>query len=221
MKYLEYIVEAIKIAAQSQLGIIALVIVFMSIVAIVLFHNASGKIRIIGFLVLIMGVLSFTYASIQTTEDAPIGGPSIEVNNRNTNNDIHEQNGENEIKFAVEPAIKSTITKPIIVGVNQKNRTQVKQSGYIYLGTFKNDQWENARFFDSRNQLKEGDEVSLSTDRNLYTCAPYRKYVFSFKYTFCNKRIGYLKSGSKAIITKPIKVVGFNRVWAYVEGVII
>lgn len=80
--------DIIKAAAQSQLGILALLVVALSMLAYVFFAKATVKVRVGIFVLLFAGVIGFGVAVLRASdpgpppasnEDAPKGGLSTEA----------------------------------------------------------------------------------------------------------------------------------------------
>ncbi len=195
------IIEAMKIGAESGLGLAALVVVSISLVGITLFRKASDPIKMGVFLSLLIGVTTFAYASIQTLKNAESASKEqLAV-------------AENHTLPAGEESSESTRPEQIESG------SMETESGYVYLGTYSNGSWEDARFNKPGGELSVGDTIELAVDRKMFECAPYRKNLFSLKYTFCNDVIGTADKGQKVKVVKPPELVGLNRAWVYVEEI--
>jgi hypothetical protein len=68
--------DIIRAAAQSQLGILALLVVALSILAYVFFARASVKIRVGIFVLLFAGVIGFGVAVLRASDPQPPPGPT-------------------------------------------------------------------------------------------------------------------------------------------------
>ena len=71
-KLIDRLPEIINAAAQSHLGILALLSVALSILAYVFFAKASEKVRVGIFVLLFLGVMGFGVAMFRVSADVPI-----------------------------------------------------------------------------------------------------------------------------------------------------
>jgi hypothetical protein len=196
------IVELLKEAAKSELGIIALVILSLSVVGVILFRRSADKFKFGVFVFLIVGVTTFAYASIQLLQP-------VDQRLANTEND-------GIAKLLVPDLTLQTID------LSNVNATPVKlEEGYVFLGSFKNGKWSDPRFSEasSTGSLKVGDRIVLSESRKMFTCVPFRKTIFSLKYTFCNDVIGKANKGQAVEVAKIPELIGLNRAWVYVREI--
>lgn len=213
----ENLVEAIKASAQSELGIIALIIISMSVVGVILFRTSSDAIKLIVFLTLILGVCGFSYSTMQTLQRAePLQEKGLSPSNETP-----------------DPVVKKTPTLPDKKFAENKNNTQgglppvqadniesiTLEEGFVFLGTFRNGVWSDPRFESASGELNVGDILTLTDDRKMFTCAPYRKSMFSLTYTFCNEVVGETSAGEKIRVLKKPVLIGLNRAWVYVQEV--
>jgi len=76
-KLIERLPEIITAAAQSRLGILALLSVALSVLAYVFFAKASEKVRVGIFVMLFLGVFGFGTAMFRETADVPIEHPPV------------------------------------------------------------------------------------------------------------------------------------------------
>jgi hypothetical protein len=65
------LLEILQEASKSPLGIIALVILAMSVVGVILFRGSEDKYKFGVFSILLLGIVSFTYASLQIIQPSP------------------------------------------------------------------------------------------------------------------------------------------------------
>ena len=208
------LLEVLQEASKSPLGIIALVILVMSVVGVILFRGSEDKYKFGVFSILLLGIVSFTYASLQIIQPSPeevydVTGIASEP--ESTPDSVASE----QSKTAVSP-----LSNP-----NSDNQQQPEEStalpsqkeGFIYLGTYRNGNWSDPRFIGAVGELKVGDVITLSDARKMFECAPYRKSILSLNYTFCNNVIGNVDSGEKVEVLKPPVSVGLSRMWVYVQ----
>jgi hypothetical protein len=67
--FFENIPAIISAAAQSILGILALIIIALSLLAYVFFKNETAKVKIVIFILLFLGTVGFGYAVLQSAEN--------------------------------------------------------------------------------------------------------------------------------------------------------
>lgn len=210
------LLEILQEASKSPLGIIALVILTMSVVGVILFRNSEDKYKFGVFTILLIGIVSFTYASLQIAQPSP--------------EDVYDVTGiASESESAPAPVASESPQTAILPTSSQNSENQQQPSeptnksfheeGFIYLGTFRNGNWSDPRFIGASGELKVGDVITLSDARKMFECAPYRKSLFSLNYTFCNDVIGNVGAGEKVKVLKPPVSVGLNRIWVYVQKV--
>jgi hypothetical protein len=242
-------VEVLLAASKSPLGIIALVILAMSVVGVILFRNSKDSYKFGVFIILLLGIVSFTYASLQIVQP-PIetvynttSKPNSAVSTTTPNDALLLDQGVSgrpspEIINRVSDSPGSTVDNTIPdnaslseqeVMVKQNSLTIVQQApfnltimpeieeGFIYLGTYRNGSWVEPRFIGASGELQIGDIITLSESRKMFECAPYRKSLFSFNYTYCNDVIGNVDSEGKVEVLKTPVSVGLNRIWVYVK----
>lgn len=211
------LIEILQEASKSPLGIIALVILSMSVVGVILFRNAEVKYKFGVFIILFIGIVTFTYASLQIVQPTPTElydvasvpensgtGPSPSAQSLLTQEGQHPPQNESAQKLE-----------------DQKTQLPVAkhEQGFIYLGTFRSGKWSDPRFIGAEGELKVGEVLTLSDARKMFECAPYRKSLFSLSYTFCNDVIGSVDEGGKVEVLKPPLSVGLDRIWVYVKKV--
>ena len=208
------LLEILQEASKSPLGIIALVILAMSVVGVILFRGSEDKYKFGVFSILLLGIVSFTYASLQIIQPSP--------------EEIYDVTGldsEQEGTPAPVALEQSNSSVSPLSNTNADNQQQPEEStalpsreeGFIYLGTYRNGNWSDPRFIGAVGELKVGDVITLSDARKMFECAPYRKSILSLNYTFCNNVIGNVDSGEKVEVLKPPVSVGLSRVWVYVQ----
>lgn len=203
----ENILDAMKIGAQSELGLMALIVVSMSIVGVVLFRNSSDPIKFGVFVFLIGGVTTFAYASMRVLQNAK---EPVEISTAQRHEDVNAAEDSDDSSPELQPVESAKYDE-------LETPPQPIESGYIYLGTFSNGTWKEPRFEKATGALKVGDIVQLATERKMFKCAPYRKSFLSFQYTFCNDVIGTAEKGQKVKVIKDPEIIGLNRAWVYVE----
>ncbi len=208
------LLEILQEASKSPLGIIALVILAMSVVGVILFRNSQDKYKFGVFSILLIGIVSFAYASLQIVQPAP--------------EDVYDVSG---IPGKLSSASIPDVSPPEEAGElpsaspdfeNQQDSAKSislpeRDEGFIFLGTYRNGSWSDPRFIGAAGELKVGDIITLSDSRKMFECAPYRKSLFSLSYTFCNDVIGSVDSSEKVEVLKPPISVGLNRVWVFVR----
>ena len=74
-KLVERLPEIITAAAQSHLGILALLSVALSVLAYFFFASASEKVKVGIFVLLFIGVIAFGIAMFRVSDDSPIAPP--------------------------------------------------------------------------------------------------------------------------------------------------
>jgi len=208
------LLEILQEASKSPLGIIALVILAMSVVGVILFRGSEDKYKFGVFSILLLGIVSFTYASLQMTQPSP-----EEVY------DVTGLDSEEESTPASVALKQSESSVSLLSNTNAVNQQQPKEStalpsreeGFIYLGSYRNGNWSDPRFIGAVGELKVGDVITLSDARKMFECAPYRKSILSLNYTFCNNVIGSVDSGEKVEVLKLPVSIGLSRVWVYVQ----
>jgi len=210
------LLEILQEASKSPLGIIALVILAMSVVGVVLFRGSDDKYKFGVFSILLIGIVSFTYASLQIIQPSPEEIYDVAG--------VASESDSSSIPDAQAPAqtTLSPTSSPDSGNQQQPNETTAQpilEEGFIYLGTYRNGNWSDPRFIGAAGELKAGDIITLSDARKMFECAPYRKSLFSLNYTFCNDVIGNVSSGEKVEVLKPPVSVGLNRIWVYVREV--
>jgi 16S rRNA G966 N2-methylase RsmD len=196
-------------ASSSPLGIIALSIIVLSVVAIKFFQDAGNRMQMIVFSMLFIGIGFLAYSMLQVTNE-PVNEA---LTNKSTTLQVEDNN-----QIIREEDVKNKIAdKP------QKQKTTQKQpkQGYVFLGTYRNEQWKDARFeVGDIKELSVGQELILKMDRIMFACPPYRKTIFSLKYTFCKEITGEVQERTKVKVIEEPKMIGFNRVWVKVEEVV-
>ena len=208
------LLEILQEASKSPLGIIALVILAMSIVGVILFRGSEDKYKFGVFSILLIGIVSFTYASLQLAQPSP-----KEI--YDVSGGIPESDSASDPDAPAQTALLPTSSPES--GNQQSSAESPSQpsheEGFIYLGTYRNGNWSDPRFLRAAGDLKVGDIITLSDARKMFECAPYRKSIFSLNYTFCNDVIGNVSSREQVEVLKPPVSVGLNRVWVYVKEV--
>lgn len=221
-------VAAIKAAAQSELGIIALIVLCMSVVGVLLFRGSPDAIKFRVFMILIVGLCSFSFLTMQELQSGePLNEsakliasddpsqmpefPSKSAPNSGPIPIVPKSNGQLETAI-VRPEVELEETGGVVVP------SKAVQKGYIYLGTFKNKKWTDPRFVGASGSLEVKDVITLSVDRTMFNCAPFRKSIFSIKFTYCNDVIGEVFKGGKVRIHKEPELIGMSRIWVYVES---
>jgi len=199
----ENILEAMEIGSKSELGIIALIVVSMSIVCVVMFRHAKDSIKAFVYVALMFVVCGFSYASIQILQEAVPEEDNLITPPLET---------DTSIDLTPEPNFTPPKPPPTDVPKNM-----IAEKGYIYLGTYRDGKWIDPRFKNSLSQLNVGDIVELNTQRKMFGCPPYRKSFYSIKYTFCNEVVGTSEAGQNVKIIETPKSIGLSRVWGYVE----
>jgi hypothetical protein len=210
------LLEILQEASKSPLGVIALVILAMSVVGVILFRNSEDKYKFGVFAILLIGIVSFTYASLQIVQPSPEEIYDV--------TGITSESESTPSPVASEPPQTATLPTSSQDSENQQQPTEPKnqsgrEKGFIYLGTFRNGNWSAPRFVGASGELKVGDVITLSDARKMFECAPYRKSLFSLNYTFCDNVIGNVGSGEKVKVLKPPVSVGLSRMWVYVQEV--
>jgi len=203
---IESIIDAMKIGASSELGIIALIVVTMSIVGVVMFRGARDAIKLGVYVVLMFGVCTFAYASIQVIQKATPSGDDSPISS-------------SKKVSSLEPITEPKISIPELSLVEEAEESEIlfADKGYVYLGTYRDGSWIDSRFKNANFELNAGDIVELKTDRRMFECAPYRKHFYSVKFTFCNKVIGSVEAGQNVKLIERPKTIGLSRVWGYVK----
>ncbi len=210
------LLEILQEASKSPLGIIALVILAMSVVGVILFRGSEDKYKFGVFSILLIGIVSFTYASLQIVQPSPeeiydVAGVASESNGTSILEAPVPAQTVNQPTSSPDPEDQHQPTKP----TSPFNR----EEGFIYLGTYRNGNWSDPRFIGAAGKLKVGEIITLSDARKMFECAPYRKSLLSLNYTFCNDVIGNVGAGEKVEVLKPPVSVGLNRIWVYVREV--
>ncbi len=210
------LLEILQEASKSPLGVIALVILAMSVVGVILFRNSEDKYKFGVFAILLLGIVSFTYASLQIVQPSPEEVYDV--------TGITSESESTPSPVVSEPPQTATLPTSSQDSENQQQPTEAKnqsgrEEGFIYLGTFRNGNWSDLRFIGASGELKVGDVITLSDARKMFECAPYRKSLFSLNYTFCDNVIGNVDSGEKVKVLKSPVSVGLSRMWVYVQEV--
>ena len=204
--------ELFKLAIQSPLGIVGLVVMLLSFVAITLFRKSSDHYRFAAFIVLVSGVSLFAYSSVQLIQPAEDGINRLVVESLDDFDDdtvdVTLLDAETSTDIPSEPESTDPETENIVL-----------EEGYIYLGTYRNGSWEDARFKNVESALSVGDKIEVTQPRKMFDKAPYRKSMLSLKYTFSNNVTGNVDVGQMVEVLKPPKSVGLNRVWVYVKEI--
>jgi hypothetical protein len=214
------LLEVLTEAAKSELGIIALVILSISVVGVLLFRNSSDKIKYSVFVVLVFGICTFTYASIQVSQPASSENISTTSTQSLPSPEVPLSKSAHIVSVVKKSSIEldtSPLDEKYVVASDSKVKPGSKDQGFVYLGTYKNKKWTNARFNNAKEELKVGQIITLSTERKMFDCVPYRKSIFSLKYTYCNDVIGQSESGQQLEIINPPELIGLSRVWVYVR----
>jgi hypothetical protein len=211
------VIEAMKIAASGNLGVIALIVVAFSIVGIVLFRNASDLIKAGGFSVLLVGVCSFAYATMQITADAQgiqntdttAAGETATAAADKTSTTTTDKTGTSGFHAIIKPKL----IQPLSV---VKRAIKKTVEGYIYLGTYKDGKWVEPRFASKGVLPSVNNRITLTSERPLLECAPYRKSLLSLRYTFCDEKAKIASGSTVTVVEAPVSV-GLNRIWAKVR----
>jgi hypothetical protein len=204
--------ELFKLAIQSPLGIVGLVVMLMSFVAITLFRKSSDHYRFAAFIVLVLGVSLFSYTSVQLLQPAKdsINKLAVESLDSFDGDIVDDVLSDTEIFSNMPSDSKST---------DSEAENIVLEEGYIYLGTYRDGSWKDARFENATSALSVGDKIEISQPRKMFDREPYRKFMLSLKYTFSDKVTGDVGVGQIVEVLEPPKSVGLNRVWVYVKKV--
>jgi hypothetical protein len=208
------LLEILQEASKSPLGIIALVILAMSIVGVILFRGSEDKYKFGVFSILLLGIVSFTYASLQIIQPSPEEVYDV------VGLDSEQESTSAPVDLGQSKSSVSPISNPNSATQQQPEESTVllsREEGFIYLGTYRNGNWIDPRFIGAVGEIKVGDVITLSDARKMFECAPYRKSILSLNYTFCNNVIGSVDSGEKVEVLKPPVSVGLSRVWVYVQ----
>lgn len=210
------LLEILQEASKSPLGVIALVILAMSVVGVILFRGSEDKYKFGVFSILLLGIVSFTYASLQIIQPSPeevydVAGFDSEQESAPDPESVEQS------KTSVSPSSNPNAVNQQLPDAEESPILLSREEGFIYLGTFRNGNWSDPRFIGAAGELKVGDVITLSDARKMFECAPYRKSIFSLNYTFCNNVIGNVDSGEKVEVLKPPVSVGLSRVWVYVQ----
>lgn len=210
------LLEVLQEASKSPLGVIALVILAMSVVGVILFRGSEDKYKFGVFSILLLGIVSFTYASLQIIQPSPeevydVAGFDSEKESSPAPESVEQS------KTSISPSSNRNAVNQQQPDAEESPILPSREEGFIYLGTFRNGSWSDPRFIGAVGELKVGDIITLSDARKMFECAPYRKSIFSLNYTFCNNVIGNVDSGEKVEVLKPPVSVGLSRVWVYVQ----
>lgn len=187
-------------AILSPMGIVAASLFGIGVLGCVLLRNMGDNPKAVVLCLSLCGLLGFAYSYVQHSQPA--------------------ESLANPVPLHLAPQAKAPLPANAITLTTRGDEAFARrESGYIYVGRYRNEQWQQALFEGPQGVLRTGDVLQLKAPRNMFACAPYRKAMFDLTFTYCKEVIGELSARAAVRVGRPPIVVGLNNVWVYVTEV--
>ncbi|MBB6519932.1 hypothetical protein [Pseudoteredinibacter isoporae] len=188
---------ALWAALASPQGIIASCLFCLGVLGFLLLQDMGENLRVSLLSLALFGLIALCYAYIQYSQ------PAVPLMVQQTK------------------APKNTHVSAQAPGIITRgdDDLSLKESGYIYIGRYRDKHWQNALFNDPTGPLSTGDVLQLNSARQMFACAPYRKEMLDLKFTYCKEVIGEAEANDNVRVARPPIIVGLSNVWVYVTKV--
>lgn len=200
-----FLITVIKQSIETQIGACSLWCAGVAVFLLLIIRVKNLMVLISLNLLLISSLVGFSFSSLQQIQAA------IPYSDGVSNSDSDDKITNHRIID-----INNNVTK-ILQTKNGVLIDQDTSNGYIFVGRFHHDRWQDSLFDEPKGLLKFGDELVLTKRRDVYQCAPYRKQTFDLKYTFCDQ-IGSSAKNSRVRISRSPVIIGVDNVWVYIEA---
>lgn len=191
---------ALWAALASPQGIIASCLFCLGVLGFLLLQDMGENLRVSLLSLALFGLIALCYAYLQFSQ------PAVPLMVQQTKAKKPQQKGPPRITAS------GIITRG-------EGDNQAKESGYIYIGRYRDKHWQSALFNDPTGPLTTGDVLQLNTARQMFACAPYRKEMLDLKFTYCKEVIGEAFENESVRVARPPIIVGLSNVWVYVTKV--
>ncbi len=190
---------ALWAALASPQGIIASCLFCLGVLGFLLLQGMGENLRVSLLSLALFGLIALCYVYLQYSQ------PAIPLM-------VQQTKAKKPQKANSRTAVSGIVTRG-------EGDNQVKESGYIYIGRYRDKHWQNALFNDPAGLLTTGDVLQLNTARQMFACAPYRKEMLDLKFTYCKEVIGEAFANESVRVARPPIIVGLSNVWVYVTKV--
>ncbi|GAA6151658.1 hypothetical protein [Pseudoteredinibacter isoporae] len=190
---------ALWAALASPQGIIASCLFCLGVLGFLLLQDMGENLRVSLLSLALFGLIALCYAYLQYSQPAI---PLI----------VQETKAQKSDSGPPQMAVNGIITRG-------DEDLSVRESGYIYIGRYRDKHWKHALFNDPTGPLNTGDVLHLNTTRQMFACAPYRKEMLDLTFTYCKEVIGEALANDSVRVARPPIIVGLSNVWVYVTKV--